>query len=405
MPFPSTSIPPVLLPHTHHAGVQQLHPSQMTPSLSPHTAHHSQVSPLTGFLSEPPTSLYSSPPPPPPSPHSQPHYFNQQQLDLSSAALQIYGNDTVTPTQTPPPQPTEGQFSMPPGVLGGPGIGLQQQTSPFQYPLKRDPSADSLQSPSSGPPGGPPSHISSASPNYNPSIISNQSQSNYSNMLLSSGHPISVDTQQPSLLGQQISTDTSSDLSSLQPSIFGASGKIATPTGQQVSYRTLPNVSGSGGLGEGVGGMVGSKRKEGTEFHQGAPGTKRRSPYNSQSDLLWTPMPSEGAFSGSTMPPPPSVLPSARRASVGSSSQVNDRPVLQKNKSEPPGSLLLKVYHCVCSVRLDGSNCAFLLSLGADEAVEPTTGSAFPGAGQEAVTCPTAVPRRFDAVQDADFCV
>ena len=92
---------------------------------------------------------------------------------------------------------------------------------------------------------------------------------------------------------------------------------------------------------------MGSKRKEGThQYLQGAPGSKRRSPYNSQSDLpLWN----DETFSGSAaMPPPPSVPLSARRASIGSAVQASERPVLQKNKSEPSGSLLLKVCVCVC---------------------------------------------------------
>lgn len=354
-PSLSSTAPP--LPHahpTHHASVQQLFTPQMTPSLSPHATHHSQTTPpppsmaaapLTSYLGELPTSLFSpfSPPSTTQVYPSQSYLGPQQQREHGSVSY-----DDVTPTHTPPPQPPEAQFSMPPGVVGGAGMGLQQP-SPFQFPIKRDPSSESLHSPrgdflSPSNVSSNPSHIPlTTDSDYNPSMISDMSQSNFSNMLLS-GQPMSsvtMDTRQTSLLSQQLPTETPPTFGSLQHSMGGASGSIATPTGQQIPYRRLPTAVGPGINEEGAG-IVGSKRKEAAL--QGAPGSKRRSPFNSQNDLpLWTSLQSEEVFSASPLMPPPSVTPSARRASVGSSSQLSERPVLQKNKSEPPGSLLLKV--------------------------------------------------------------
>lgn len=133
----------------------------------------------------------------------------------------------------------------------------------------------------------------------------------------------------------------------------GNSGGVAQP--QQQQQHLLSQHPGGGGgvvmmdgtsVGGGGGGGVGryKRRDDSSQF---LPGSKRRSPYNSQTDLPHWGDQEAGLPGGSAhpMPPPPSgpALLSARRASIGSAAQLNDRPVLQKNKSEPSGSLLLKV--------------------------------------------------------------
>ena len=350
---PSSSTTPPVHP-AHHIGVQQqmLSP-QMTPTLSPHT-HQSHITPppmaggsLTNFMGDNSNSLFSAYGPFPTSPSTSQSYPSPSYLSPQQPQEQRIYDDSndVTPTHTPPPRTPENQFSMPQGILGGaPGMGLQQQPSMFQLPLKRDTSSESVQSPqgefrspTSG--GSNQAHVHPmTNSDYNPSIISNGSQSNYNNVMLSSGQPMSgvaMDTrQQTSLLSQQLPTENQPPL---QRSMGGSLSNIPPHTQyQQMPYETraAPVAAGFGSGEGGGGGIVGSKRKEGSlQFLPGAPGTKRRSPFNSQSDLpLW----SEAML-------PPSTPPSTRRASIGSSALPSEKPVLEKNKSEPPGSLLLKV--------------------------------------------------------------
>ena len=227
--------------------------------------------------------------------------------------------------------------------------------------------------------GQPPAHIPPSSPigrsNYDPSNIM-MSQSSYGNIMFSpSGQPMSgvaMDTQQVkdprlSLLSQLLPGETPPTVSPLQQSLVGgASVSMTTPTAAaavgQLPYRTFSGMAGDGGErvrdrdGGGGGGGVGSKRREDMyQFSEGAPGSKRRSPFNSQKDLpLWGSMQADvGTFSEASPMPPPSALPATRRASIGSSAQLNERPILEKNTSEPVGSLRLKVHlqwiiECVC---------------------------------------------------------
>ena len=148
------------------------------------------------------------------------------------------------------------------------------------------------------------------------------------------GNEITMDTghqNHPGLLNQHISSEVFPSLDSGQRSAMGEMAMSYNPPGGVISME---------------GGILGSKRKDGS--HEFLPGSKRRSPYNSQSDLpVW--VSDEGVVPGiqtSSMPPPPPSGPaslSSRRASIGSAAQLGDRPVLQKNRSEPAGSLILKV--------------------------------------------------------------
>ena len=317
---PGPVMTPAAPPPTHHtAAIQQQQPQilspQMTPTVSPLTGPPANmgVTPLTNFIGEAPSTVFSpfSPPPPPIQTYLPPP--QEQRLYNDS-------ND-VTPTHTPPPQPPEAQFSMPPDGMG--------QSSMFQFPIKRDTSSESPQrgfkSPQGGfksPQGGfmsPPigGRNSITNSNYDP-----RAQSNYSNILLTSGQPLSSVTMDT----QQLPADSHG---ALQQSMGGALGSVAPPYDASL---------GPGGVAEG-GDILGSKRKE--VSLQYLHGTKRRSPYSSQNDLpLWS---DEGFSSSPAMPPPPVPL-SARRASIGSATQLNERPILQKNKSEPSGSIQLKVY-------------------------------------------------------------
>ena len=209
----------------------------------------------------------------------------------------------------------------------------------FHFPLKRDPSSDSLKSPhgefvapSNG--GQSPTNIPLTNPEYGGSR-SQPSEYNF----VSPGQPpmgrsdITVDTSQQRLSYRQISSGD------MFPGVLDA-GQRSTIDNVAMSYNTPQGgvVSMEGG------GILGSKRKEGS--HQFLPGSKRRSPHNSQSDLpLWGN--EEGGAPGvpgsSMLPPSGPTFLSSRRASIGSAAQLSDRPVLQKNASEPAGSLLLRV--------------------------------------------------------------
>ena len=303
---------------------QQLFSPQMAhPSLPP---SHPPMGPslLSDFgVTDPPSSMF--PPFSPPPPQS---YFDPQQ---SSS----YDNRrSLTPAQTPPP---DHQFSLPPEVPAG-----LETSSMFHFPLKRDPSSDSLKSPhgefvapSNG--GHSPTNISLTNPEYGGS----RSQPSGYNFV-SPGQPpmgrsdITVDTTQQhcsSLLNRQISSGD------VFPGVLDA-GQRSTIDDVAMSYNTPQGcvVSMEGG------GILGSKRKEGS--HQFLPGSKRRSPYNSQNDLpLWGNEEggAPGAPGSSMLPPSGPASLSSRRASIGSAAQLSDRPVLEKNRSEPAGSLLLRV--------------------------------------------------------------
>ena len=270
-------------------------------------------------VTDPPSSMFPSFSPPPQS------YFDPQQSSN-------YDNrHSLTPAQTPPP---DHQFSLPPEVPGG-----LETSSMFHFPLKRDPSSDSLKSPhgefvapSNG--GQSPTNIPLTNPEYGGSR-SQPSEYNF----VSPGQPpmgrsdITVDTSQQRLSYRQISSGD------MFPGVLDA-GQRSTIDNVAMSYNTPQGgvVSMEGG------GILGSKRKEGS--HQFLPGSKRRSPHNSQSDLpLWGN--EEGGAPGvpgsSMLPPSGPTFLSSRRASIGSAAQLSDRPVLQKNASEPAGSLLLRV--------------------------------------------------------------
>ena len=373
--FPPSPTPPP--PPQHHSQSplqQQLISPQMTTSLSSGNLHHSQITPtptpmvaptpLADIVGEATNSLFSPfSPTPPPQPTHPPSHPSQAYMGVPTSqqsqpavSFQVYDDSNdVTPTRTPPPQ---------------------QQPSPFHFPIKRDPSSESLQSQGGNfmsPPGvgQPPVHIPPSSPigrsNYDPSNVM-MSQSSYGNIMFSSsGQPMSgvaMDTQQVkdprlSLLSQLLPGETPPTVSPLQPSLVGgASVSMTTPTAAaavgQLPYRTFSGMAGDGGErvrdrdgGGGGGGGVGSKRREGMyQFSEGAPGSKRRSPFNSQKDLpLWGSMQADvGTFAEASPMPPPSALPTTRRASIGSSAQLSERPVLEKNTSEPVGSLRLKVH-------------------------------------------------------------
>ena len=299
---------------------QQLFSPQMAhPSLPPsHPPMGSSL--LSDFgVTDPPSSMFPSFSPPPQS------YFDPQQSSN-------YDNrHSLTPAQTPPP---DHQFSLPPEVPGG-----LETSSMFHFPLKRDPSSDSLKSPhgefvapSNG--GQSPTNIPLTNPEYGGSR-SQPSEYNF----VSPGQPpmgrsdITVDTSQQRLSYRQISSGD------MFPGVLDA-GQRSTIDNVAMSYNTPQGgvVSMEGG------GILGSKRKEGS--HQFLPGSKRRSPHNSQSDLpLWGN--EEGGAPGvpgsSMLPPSGPTFLSSRRASIGSAAQLSDRPVLQKNASEPAGSLLLRV--------------------------------------------------------------
>ncbi|CAI7995958.1 Carbohydrate-responsive element-binding protein, partial [Geodia barretti] len=298
---------------------QQLFSPQMAhPSLPPsHPPMGSSL--LSDFgVTDPPSSMFPSFSPPPQS------YFDPQQSSN-------YDNrHSLTPAQTPPP---DHQFSLPPEVPGG-----LETSSMFHFPLKRDPSSDSLKSPhgefvapSNG--GQSPTNIPLTNPEYGGSR-SQPSEYNF----VSPGQPpmgrsdITVDTSQQRLSYRQISSGD------MFPGVLDA-GQRSTIDNVAMSYNTPQGgvVSMEGG------GILGSKRKEGS--HQFLPGSKRRSPHNSQSDLpLWGN--EEGGAPGvpgsSMLPPSGPTFLSSRRASIGSAAQLSDRPVLQKNASEPAGSLLLR---------------------------------------------------------------
>ena len=321
-PFPSH-----LSPTPSGVPQQQLFSPQMPSSLpQPRLPPSMGLSVLSEFgVTDPPSSIFSpfSPPPPPP-PQT---YFDPQRNQHGC----YDNNDAVNPTRTPPP---EAQFPLvPPDVPGGPSGGQLTMSQMFHFPLKRDPSSESLKSPhrdfvtpSSGGPS--PTNHPLTNPEYN-------SRSQYG--FVSPGQPgndVTMDTtqQHPSVLSRQISSDVLPALDSGQRSVVGeALGGMAMHMG---AGGVVSEEGGSGGI-------LGSKRKDGSLLYLPS---KRRSPYNSQSDLpLWM---EEGLPGGSapSMPPPYGPAPlSSRRASIGSAAQLSDRPVLQKNKSEPSGSLLLKV--------------------------------------------------------------
>ena len=120
------------------------------------------------------------------------------------------------------------------------------------------------------------------------------------------------------------------------PAGLDSGGQRSSMGDMAMSYNPPPG--GVVSLEGGGGGILGSKRKEGS--HQFLPGSKRRSPYNSQSDLpVWVAEDPESSMH----PPAGPVSLSLRRASIGSAAQLSDRPVLQKNRSEPSGSIILRV--------------------------------------------------------------
>ena len=330
-PFtPPTPPTPHSLPSHHHTGQlqqhqqqpqqqqqQQIMSSQITPTLSPLSSRHipppstMELSSLANFMiSDSSNSMF-------------PPFSSPPQTYLQQQTHNIYDDShDVTPIHTPPPQPPpETQFSLPP----------EASSAMFQFPLKRDPSSESLPSPHgeylSPSAGGPsPGSIQLTTPDYNsPSIM--RSQPNYSNM--SSGQQpmsgnVTMDTQHHSTILTQQAIDRS--LGNMAALYDSSLSSVAGPGG----VATMEGAGTSGGI-------LGSKRKEGSG--QFLPGSKRRSPFNSQTDLpLWAEDDNSPAM------PPPSAPLSARRASIGSAIQLSERPILQKSGSEPSGSLVLKVY-------------------------------------------------------------